>query len=664
MRIALFSDTYTPEINGVVSSVVTLKEGLEALGHDVFVVTTHPSLITTSLENNVLRLPGLQLKQMYGYVLTSPLHIRAYQILRDMRLDVIHAHTEFGIGIFARIVARLLRCPLVVTYHTTYEDYTHYVNVFNSRSVDQLAKRTVKTLSRLHVNRSDGAIAPSYKTQQMLKGYGITRPIHVIPTGLDLERFHPSNSSNEAIQALRYKHHVYDEKLVLFVGRIAKEKSIDLAIEGFAEAYSHSKRLRFWIVGAGPSESDLKALVKRLKLDEAVHFIGKIPSKEIAPYYHAADVFVSASLTETQGMTFVEALSSGTPVFARRDDVLKELIEEGKNGFYFDDASSFARQLLSYLNQDEKDQQSFRKRALASVKAYDRKVFVQNVLAVYHEALRNLREAMILEHVLIQDDVVECRFVKDDRSLEIVVAKEHFVEIGLRKGNPVDKDTLDSLLEHEQFAKAYQKAIRRLAQKDRTRKEMYDYLIEQTTLEIGQVNQLIDQLETRGYLDDVKYAQDMVYSLKSLLQGRRRIQQSLKRKGIAQATIERVLDDESEADQIENATTLAERLKDQIKGFSVRSTKQKLTQRLVGQGYDFNIIEQALQRLSFIDVESNELSAMRRSAQKLKRKHERKHQGTALRNSVFNGLDRQGFNLDDIYVVLNEMEWNDESSEH
>jgi 1,2-diacylglycerol 3-alpha-glucosyltransferase len=660
MRIGLFSDTYTPEINGVVSSIVTLKEGLEAAGHEVYVVTTHPSLLSTSYENRILRLPGLQIKQMYGYVLTSPLHIRAYQIIRDMRLDVIHAHTEFGLGIFARIVARLLHCPMVVTYHTTYEDYTHYVNVLKLNAVDRLAKDTVRTLSRLHVNRSYGAIAPSEKTKQMLQGYGITRSIHVIPTGLDLARFNPSQHDSSSIQALRHKHKVYDETLVLFVGRLAKEKSIDVAIEGFALAYVKNPHLRFWIVGAGPIEAALKAQVKALNLKDVVVFIGKVAAHEIAPYYQAADVFVSASLTETQGMTFLEALASGTVVFARPDEVLRELIVDGRNGFYFDEPKDFAAQLLKYVDVNDSQRQAYRKQAIASAQSYDRPAFVKRVLAVYQEALSDIRQSMVLETVRYQDDVVECRFIKNERALDIIVSKEHFVEIGLRKGNSVDKDTLDALLEHEQIAKAYQKAIRRLATKDRTRKEMYDYLIAQTTLDIAQINSLIEQLEKRGYLDDLKYAQDLVYSLRAVLQGRRRIQQNLKRKGIPNAIIEKVLDDESEAEQVDNALALAERMKVQLKDQSVRSTKQKLTQRLIGQGYDFNIIEQAIQRLSFIDVESNELNAMRKLAQKLKRKHEKRLHGTALRNSVFNGLDRQGFNLDDIYVILNEMEWNDE----
>ena len=252
MRIGLFADTYTPEINGVVSSIVTLQEGLEAAGHEVFIITTHVSILNLSYENRVLRLPGIQLKQMYGYVLTSPLHIRAYQIVKEMDLDILHAHTEFGIGIFARIVARLMHKPLVVTYHTTYEDYTHYVNVFKSKAVEKIAKKTVSQLSKLYIETSDGAISPSQKTKEMLKGYGIKREINVIPTGLNLDKFKAEHVDLKAVQAFKDEYHLQDKLVILYVGRIAEEKSIDLIMEGFAKIDQNEIPSRLIIIGAGP----------------------------------------------------------------------------------------------------------------------------------------------------------------------------------------------------------------------------------------------------------------------------------------------------------------------------------------------------------------------------------------------------------------------------
>ena len=143
MRIGLFSDTYTPDINGVVSSIVTLQKELEKRGHEVFVITNHKALLSTQREGNVLRLPGLELKWLYGYKLTTPYHFSAKDEIRKMNLDVIHVHTEFGVGMFARIVAKYLNIPVVSTYHTMYEDYTHYINRFAIDEVDVLSKKFV-----------------------------------------------------------------------------------------------------------------------------------------------------------------------------------------------------------------------------------------------------------------------------------------------------------------------------------------------------------------------------------------------------------------------------------------------------------------------------------------------------------------------------------------
>ena len=179
MRIGMFADSYLPDINGVVTSIVTLKRALENDGHDVFVITTHPSLIHTSYEDRILRLPGIEIKQMYGYVATAPLHFKAYNIVKEMKLDIIHVHTEFGAGIFGHFCGKMLKLPIVSTYHTTYEDYTHYVNVFNSKTIDVFAKKTIERISRLYGSSCEAIIAPSQKTKDMLLRYNIQRPIFI-----------------------------------------------------------------------------------------------------------------------------------------------------------------------------------------------------------------------------------------------------------------------------------------------------------------------------------------------------------------------------------------------------------------------------------------------------------------------------------------------------
>ena len=165
MRIGLFTDTYTPDINGVVSSIVTLQRELEKNGHEVFVITNHKAR-TMKREGNVLRLPGLELKWLYGYKLSTPFHFAARDEVKKMNLDVIHVHTEFGVGFFARIVAKNLNIPVVSTYHTMYEDYTHYVNLFGFEEVDKMTKRIVSTFSRSISDNVQAVISPSEKTKK------------------------------------------------------------------------------------------------------------------------------------------------------------------------------------------------------------------------------------------------------------------------------------------------------------------------------------------------------------------------------------------------------------------------------------------------------------------------------------------------------------------
>ena len=210
MRIGLFTDTYTPDINGVVSSIVTLQRELEKNGHDVYVITNHKAM-TMKKEGNVLRLPGLELKWLYGYKLSTPYHFSARDEIRKMQLDLIHVHTEFGVGMFGRIVAKYLNIPVVTTYHTMYEDYTHYVNRFEIDEVDKVTKKVVSTFSRSISDSAQAVISPSEKTKETLLKYGVKTPIYVIPTGLNFEKFHPDNIDPARVQEIRRQYGIQED---------------------------------------------------------------------------------------------------------------------------------------------------------------------------------------------------------------------------------------------------------------------------------------------------------------------------------------------------------------------------------------------------------------------------------------------------------------------
>ena len=661
MRIGLFTDTYLPDVNGVVSSIVTLQQELEKNGHAVYVITTHPGLLQVQREGNVLRLPGVELKSLYGYVLTSPIHFAVLKDIREMELDVIHAHTEFGVGIFARIAAKMLQIPIVSTYHTTYEDYTHYVNVFNLESVDKVAKKAVSSLSKLYGETSTELIAPSQKTKEMLQRYGIKKRIHVIPTGLDLQRFDAHRTDSETRKQRRQELMASpDELLIIFVGRIAKEKSIDFVIDGFTYLKEAHVPVHFAIIGGGPEQEALEDHVRELGLESMITFAGKKPADQIPSYYHCADAFVSASLTETQGMTYIEALASELPVFARPDEVLEDLVLEGETGFLFKKPQQFAEKVQRFLALSEAERAAMKTAAKRQVEVYDSRIFYQKVLAVYESAANEYREMYRLESIRPKDDCVELKVCSPNDEIRILVSLETYFNKGLRKDVLISSDELDELISEEEAVKAYQSCLKRIAAKDRTRKEIYDWLTQNTQLQIKQINEIVEKLEDRDLINDLRYTKNQVYNLKLMMQGKNKISRTLRKKGIPYEMIESVFAEEDEQSEFRKALKWAQKLQPTIKEKSVRMKKNMMKSKLIAQGFGVDVINEVMDNLSFVEDERAELESLRKTAAKAQKRYQSKYSGTKLRNYVFRYCSAQGFAVEDIYLILSEMEWDDE----
>lgn len=662
MKIGLFTDTYLPDINGVATSIKTLEDELVKLGHEVYIITTKPEFSKSELNDRVLRLPGLELKFLYGYVLGTPFQISAYNIIKSLELDIIHAHTEFSIGIFARICSRLLSIPLISTYHTTYEDYTHYVNLINSDIIDNMAKTVVAKLSKLYGDSSIEVISPSEKTKEMLLRYDIRSDIHVIPTGLDLKRFNVNNRDINKVKEIRDKYGILDDELfVISLGRIAEEKSIDIIIDAFKYVKEDNIKAKLLIVGSGPEEDSLKKQVKALNLEDYVIFAGKKPSEIVPSYYLASDVFVSASLTETQGLTFIEALASGLPVFARPDDVLNELVFDGKTGFYFNTPKELSEKLKKYIELNDEEKNIIKYNAVNVVKPFNSEEFGKKVLNIYKIAIVKYKEMFVIDEIRAKEDHVNI-IVKSPNGDEhkLIVTNETYINEGLRKDQKINQNILEKLKKEEIFVKAYQSCIGRIARRDRTRKEIYDWINNNFDIEIKDVNDIIKKLEDRGYIDDYRYAKSNIESMKLSLQGERRIIQNLKRKGIPYEVIQELLEDSDQNEELEHAIKWANKVKVSIKDTSVAMKKNKLYKKMMVQGYNHDIISLAMDHISFVDDENVEIDNLRKAAIKARKKYEKRFKGSKLRNNMFRYLFSIGYRTEDIYVVLDEMEWDDE----
>lgn len=346
LRVLLTTDWWEPVVNGVVASVTTLRRELLALGCDVRVLTLSPGIRARN-DDGVYRIGSLSADLVYSHARIGMPTARG--VLREIlhwRPDIIHSHCEFSTHVWARRIARHLGVPIVHTYHTIYEDYTHYYSP--SRTV---GRKVVAAFSRRVLDGTDAVIVPTAKVARLLEGYGVHRPLHVIPTGLDLRRFRPATTDAERADAaaLRARLQIRPEQRVLLsVSRLAKEKNLDEVLENFAAAARKDAVLV--LVGDGPYRGDLEARAARLGISEQVRFTGVIDPAEIPRWYRIGDVFVSASLSETQGLTFIEALSCGLPLLCRRDPSLDAVVIDGLTGWQTEGAAAFSARLHHLLD--------------------------------------------------------------------------------------------------------------------------------------------------------------------------------------------------------------------------------------------------------------------------------------------------------------------------
>lgn len=336
MKILITTDWYKPVVNGVVTSVENLAEGLTQAGHEVRVFTLSGDK-RSRREGNVYYAASIGAGVVYPQArLKLPMPRGMEEEILAWRPDVIHSQCEFSTFAVARRLARTLDIPLVHTYHTVYEDFTHYFS-----PTPAVGRRVAKVLSEKIVSGADAVIAPTEKTRALLERYGVERPIYVIPTGIRLERYLAEKTAERA--ALRAQLGIGQEEcMLLYAGRLAKEKNIE---EIFALLKKVDSRQRLLIVGGGPYREELDGAAERMGIRDRLIFTGMVPPERMAEYYALGDIFVNASSSETQGLTYMEAMASALPLLCRADDCLVDVIEDGENGLLYRTEEEFLHQL-------------------------------------------------------------------------------------------------------------------------------------------------------------------------------------------------------------------------------------------------------------------------------------------------------------------------------
>lgn len=392
MRIGIFSETYTPYISGLVTSEVMLKHALEKQGHEVYVVTANIESFKYEYDEKerVLKIPGLP-TGIYDSRLTSIYPVRAVKKIKSWKLDVIHSQTEFAVGTFARIIAKQYNIPLVHTYHTMYEDYIHYVT---KGYFKKSTKKLLEYFTKFYCDTTaTELIVPTTKTYKLFtEKYKFEKNIHIIPTGIEVDRFFEENISKEEVQNLRKRLDLSKKDFViLFVGRLAEEKNVEFLINSQKNLNKEYKNIKLIIVGDGPDKEKYEKLSNSLGLSNNIIFTGKAAWGDMPYYYHISDVFATASKTETQGLTIIEAMASQVVPVCMRDEAFQSMVTEELNGLFFVTNEEYEAEIKRlYLN--PKELKRFDKQARIQAEHYSSKNYADRVLEVYQRAIKEKQE--------------------------------------------------------------------------------------------------------------------------------------------------------------------------------------------------------------------------------------------------------------------------------
>lgn len=379
MKIAFFTDTYEPQINGVVTSIKLYAEQLRKLGHEVHIFCPYDK----RLEKNrfVHATKSFKFKPYPEFRATLPT-LNTYSSIKKIKPDIIHVHTPATIGFAGMTIAKYLKIPLLMTYHTLIDEYINYLV---PKSSVRLTLRGVRKFSRKYTkffyNRADLIFVPSTPISQLLKRYGIKKRIEVLPTGIELKKHRVSKKASEI-------------PTVLHVGRLCKEKQVDAILRAFKEVLKQIDA-RLIITSDGPERRNLDVMAKELGIDRNITFTGYVTPKKLAEIYKTADVFVSASRTETQGIVVLEAFAMGCPAVVPDELGFKDFVVDGKNGLFFRKNSEIADKIHKILK-DKKLRNRLAENAVKTSKQFEIEKCAKALESFYKNILSCPRVSIIV----------------------------------------------------------------------------------------------------------------------------------------------------------------------------------------------------------------------------------------------------------------------------
>ena len=380
LNLAFYTDTYEPAIDGVVSSIINFKKELESRGHSVYIFTSTKFLSKTPKRKNVFLYPGVGFKPYPQYSMAL-FPYNSILKLNKLDIDIIHAQTPFFMGFAGMMSAKLGKYPIVGSFHTMVNNKS-VINDYYPKN-PQLRKLTSKYLWKYVIffyKKCNVTISPSTVITQMLKHHGLNT-VTTVPNSVDTTHFTPKINGDQFRQSMGIKD---NEKIVLYVGRLSKEKKLDVLLKAAKELSKKKKDIKFLIAGSGPADIYYKTIMRRLGL-ENVQFLGPISREKLPEVYAAADVFCIPSTFETQGIVALEAMASGKPVVCADYLALKELIINGKNGEKFNpgDYLACSKKIEKALNNSD----AYIKEAVNTAMRFSPSKVTDKLLEVYSSVL-------------------------------------------------------------------------------------------------------------------------------------------------------------------------------------------------------------------------------------------------------------------------------------
>jgi 1,2-diacylglycerol 3-alpha-glucosyltransferase len=386
MKIGIFTDTYSPSINGIVTSIDIFREELEKKGHMVFVFCpAYKGQTRESMDKektgNVFRYRSVTYPLLKEYRLAIPLPAKV-ELIKRFNLDIIHFHTPFTMGVLASCLAKRFRIPLVQTYHTHTLGYIHYIPL-----PQKLMRRFAKWTTKTYCNACSLIISPSTQIKEELSSYGVTSKIVVLPTGI---RHHAGGPEREAGILDRYGIGP-GKKIIITVGRLGREKNYPFLLNVFARIRKESDDAVFVIAGDGPERKKLQNYAGELGILDSTMFLGSVKRSEVLELLEKSTVFVIASQTETQGLSLLEALSAGIPAVAVNALGVADILRDSHGGFLVDpDENDFTEKVLRVLSDtDLRERMSFE--AKETAKRFSPNRLTDELIIHYEEASLSIR---------------------------------------------------------------------------------------------------------------------------------------------------------------------------------------------------------------------------------------------------------------------------------